>query len=119
MSSQVPVQPVKLTNLFRYCKYTDRDPKQTLRDIQLRIVKSFFDWLCNQRRGKGGRRVQGVRSANTLGTYWKVFRLVYERETDEKIPGKFNRQARRVRYEQLLTEFTLCQLHLLTHAGGI
>jgi len=64
--------------------------------ISHRTLKAFFDWLLNQRRGKGGRRTKGVRSSDTLGTYWKVFRLVYERATDEKINGKTTRKMHRV-----------------------
>jgi hypothetical protein len=64
--------------------------------ISPRTLKAFFDWMLNQRRGKGGRRLAGIKSANTLGTYWKVFRLVHERATSEKIQGKINRQIHRV-----------------------
>ncbi|KAH7364625.1 hypothetical protein BKA65DRAFT_491766, partial [Rhexocercosporidium sp. MPI-PUGE-AT-0058] len=46
--------------------------------------------------GKGGRRLTDIKSASTLGTYWKVFRLVHERETEEKIKGKMNRHIHRV-----------------------
>ncbi|KAI9771037.1 MAG: hypothetical protein M1839_002973 [Geoglossum umbratile] len=81
---------------FQYCKYTRKDPEWTMRDISLRVINAFFDWLLNQRRGKGGRRVRGVRSANTLGTYWKVFRLVHERATGEKIRGEINRKIHRI-----------------------
>ncbi|KAI9763719.1 MAG: hypothetical protein M1839_006317 [Geoglossum umbratile] len=81
---------------FQYCKYTCKDPERTMRDISLRVINAFFDWLLNQRRGKGGRRVRGVRSANTLGTYWKVFRLVHERATGEKIRGEINRKIHRI-----------------------
>ena len=56
----------------------------------------FFDWALNQCRGMGGRRLDGIKSANTLGTYWKVFRLVHERATGEKIEGKINRKMHRV-----------------------
>ncbi|CZR69582.1 uncharacterized protein PAC_19482 [Phialocephala subalpina] len=46
--------------------------------------------------GKGGRRLAGIKSASTLGTYWKAFRLVYERANGEKIEGKMNRHMHRV-----------------------
>jgi hypothetical protein len=46
--------------------------------VSRRIFKAFFEWMLNQRRGKGGRRLAGIKSVSTLGTYWKVFRLVYE-----------------------------------------
>jgi hypothetical protein len=61
-----------------------------------RTLKAFFEWMLNQRQGKGGRRLAGIKSASTLGTYWKVFRLVHERAAGEKIEGKLNRQMHRV-----------------------
>ena len=64
--------------------------------ISRRTLKAFFEWMLNQRQGKGGRRLAGIKSASTLGTYWKVFRLVHERETGEKIGGKMNRHMHRV-----------------------
>ena len=64
--------------------------------ISRRTLKAFFEWILNQRQGKGGRRLAGIKSASTLGTYWKVFRLVHERETGEKIGGKMNRHMHRV-----------------------
>lgn len=73
-----------------------KDPDQAMQTISHRTLKAFFDWLLNQRRGKGGRRIKGVKSSNSLGTYWKVFRLVYERATDEKIGGKTTRKMHRV-----------------------
>src|SRR5436190_23599087 len=64
--------------------------------ISRRTLKAFFDWMLNQRRGKDGRRLAGIKSANTLGTYWKVFQLVHERVTGEKIEGKINRKMHQV-----------------------
>jgi len=64
--------------------------------VSCRTLKAFFEWILNQRQGKGGRRLAGIQSASTLGTYWKVFRLVYERATGEKIEGKMNRHMHRV-----------------------
>jgi hypothetical protein len=64
--------------------------------ISHRTLKAFFDWMLNQRRGKGGKRLKGVKSSNSLGTYWKVFRLVYERATGSKIDGNTTRKMHRV-----------------------
>jgi hypothetical protein len=58
--------------------------------------RTLNEWILNQRQGKGGRRLAGIKSASTLGTYWKVFRLVYKRATGMKIEGKMNRQMHRV-----------------------
>lgn len=67
-----------------------------MQPVSCRTLKSFFERMLNQRQGKGGRRLAGIQSASTLGTYWKVFRLVYERATGEKIEGKINRHMHRV-----------------------
>ncbi|KAG9246656.1 hypothetical protein BJ878DRAFT_533103 [Calycina marina] len=83
-------------NFHRYCKYVQKDPAQVMQAVSRRILKDFFEWILNQRQGKGGRRFAGIQSASTLGTYWKVFRLVYERATGEKIEGKMNRHMHRV-----------------------
>jgi hypothetical protein len=83
-------------SLYRYCKYVGKDPAQMMHVISRRTLKAFFEWILNQRQGKAGRRLAGDKSASTLGTYWKVFRLVRERATVEKIQGKINRQMHRV-----------------------
>jgi hypothetical protein len=63
---------------------------------------SFFDWLLNQRRGKGGRRRQGSKLASSLGTYWKVYRLVYERATGSRLSAGLNRSMHKVRTLKVL-----------------
>lgn len=83
-------------NFHRYCKYVRKDPARVMQAVSRRTLKAFFEWILNQRQGKGGRRLAGIQSASTLGTYWKVFRLVYERATGEKIEGKMNRHMHRV-----------------------
>lgn len=55
------------------------------RRMDVRTLYTFFNWVLNQRRGKGGRRRQGLKFQSSLDTYWKIFRLVYEREMQEKI----------------------------------
>ncbi|KAF8851636.1 hypothetical protein BDZ45DRAFT_707798 [Acephala macrosclerotiorum] len=45
---------------------------------------------------KSRRKLAGIQSTSTLGTYWKVFRLVYEQATEEKIEKKMNRYMHRV-----------------------
>jgi hypothetical protein len=60
------------------------------------LLYSFFDWLLSQRTGKGGRRKRGTKYKSSLGTYWKLYRLVYERATSEKLDGKVNRVMHRV-----------------------
>jgi hypothetical protein len=71
--------------LSRFCPYTGRDPIETYEEISIKLLYSFFDWLLNQQRGKNGRKRRGTKYASSLGKYWKVFHLVYESATREKI----------------------------------
>ncbi|KAF1964356.1 hypothetical protein BU23DRAFT_585611 [Bimuria novae-zelandiae CBS 107.79] len=52
--------------------------------------------LIDRIEGKGGRRRWGMKHTSSLGTYWKVFRLVYERATGVKLDGKMNRSMHKV-----------------------
>jgi len=56
--------------------------------VSRNLLRSFFDWLLNQKTGKGGRRMRGTKHKSSLGTYWKLYRLVYERATGDKIKGQ-------------------------------
>jgi hypothetical protein len=63
-------------------------------------VKAFFTWLLNQRRGKGGRRLKGLGSEDSMRTYYKYLRLACERETGRKVFDSQkgpDRMVRRVR----------------------
>ncbi|KID94307.1 C2H2 finger domain protein, partial [Metarhizium majus ARSEF 297] len=62
----------------------------------LPLLYNFFDWLLNQKIGKNGRKKRGTRKSSSLGTYWKVFRLVYERATGNKLDPKLNRHMHKV-----------------------
>ena len=73
-----------------------RDALRRFEDITLRLLDSFFDWMLSQRVGEDGRRLRGIRKKSTLETYWKVYRLVYERATGSKIGGQITRQMHRV-----------------------
>ncbi|KAG7111294.1 hypothetical protein HYQ46_013065 [Verticillium longisporum] len=64
----------------RFCKEKEfGDPHRQLESISLGILVSFFTWRLDLQRGKGGRKIKGIKTNSALGTYWKVFRLVYER----------------------------------------
>src|SRR5215469_2980796 len=85
---------------------------------------SFFDWLLRQTRGKGGRRRRGTKHKSSLGTYWKLYRLVYERATGEKINGKMNRIMHRVIAlhfwtKQVITNITYQVLRKLARKHGL
>lgn len=80
----------------RYSNYIGKDPDVLYAAISIKVLYSFFDWLLNQRRGKGGRKRRGTKLSSSLGTYWKCYRLVYERATGSKIEPQMNRQMHRV-----------------------
>ena len=76
------------------------------RKVSLRILYSFFDWLLNQKRTLDGRMMRRTKFKSSLGTYWKVFRLVYERATGQKINGPLSRGMHKV-YD-VYVYFDLC-----------
>jgi hypothetical protein len=69
----------------RYRRYVEEDPKNMYEVMSLGILHSFFDLLLNQKRTGDGRLTRGIRYMSTLGTYWKIYRLAYERATGQKI----------------------------------
>ncbi|KAF3349014.1 hypothetical protein VdG2_02860 [Verticillium dahliae VDG2] len=77
----------------RFCKENEfGDPHRQLESISLGILVSFFTWRLDLQTGKGGRKIKGIKTNSALGTYWKVFRLVYERAMTVKFDPKLNRQ---------------------------
>ncbi|KAH1913545.1 hypothetical protein KXW47_005429, partial [Aspergillus fumigatus] len=80
----------------QFCACLRKDPREELERVSVPILFTFLDWLLNLRRGKNGRRLPGVKCKSSLDTFWKVFRLVYENETSNKIGKQMNRQMRRV-----------------------
>ncbi|KAH7377090.1 hypothetical protein B0T11DRAFT_347438 [Plectosphaerella cucumerina] len=72
------------------------DPDWRLESIKVSILKSFFTWRLDLKAGKGGRRIKGIKNSSSLGTTWKVFRLVYERAVAAKLDSKLNRQMHKV-----------------------
>ncbi|KAJ5248104.1 hypothetical protein N7524_012064 [Penicillium chrysogenum] len=80
----------------QFCACLRKDPEQEFRKLSIVILHTFLDWALNLRRGKNGRRLPGIKRKSSLETFWKVFRLVFERATSEKIGKMMNRQMRRV-----------------------
>ncbi|KAL4891366.1 hypothetical protein BDV59DRAFT_203545 [Aspergillus ambiguus] len=80
----------------QFCIFLRRDPQKEFAHLSIRIMYTFLEWVLNLRRGKDGRRLPGTKCKSSLDTFWKVFRLVYERETSNKITKQMNRQMRRV-----------------------
>ncbi len=52
--------------------------------------------MLSQKKGKKGRKKRGTKKSSSLGTYWKVYRLVYERATGDKLDAVMNRRMHRV-----------------------
>ncbi|KAF2844244.1 hypothetical protein T440DRAFT_436700 [Plenodomus tracheiphilus IPT5] len=76
--------------------YLKEDRLRDYATVTVSTLYTFFDWLLNQRQGKGGRKRRGTKFASSLGTYWKVYRLVYERATSAKLDQKINRSMHKV-----------------------
>ena len=64
-----------------------------MQNISPSTIKSFFEWVLSQRRGKDGRRLGGVRSEDSLRTYYKHFRQVCETVTGVELGGVHNNKA--------------------------
>ena len=71
-------------------------------NISKGLLHSFFDWRLNQRRGKNGRKLRGTKLCSSLESYWKTFRLVYERATGAKIDARLTRDMHKVHPQSLL-----------------
>lgn len=74
-----------------------KDPQTEYLHLSIAILYTFLNWVLNLRRGKDGRRLPGIKQKSSLETFWKVFRLVYERAMSMKIEKSMNRRMRRVR----------------------
>lgn len=84
------------SDCHRFCVFLRKDPRVEFARMLISIMYIFLDWVLNLRRGKDGRRLPGTKYKSSLDTFWKVFRLVYERETSNKITKQMNRRMRRV-----------------------
>ncbi|KAH7364031.1 hypothetical protein BKA65DRAFT_522596 [Rhexocercosporidium sp. MPI-PUGE-AT-0058] len=54
-------------------------------EISPHFIHGFLSWVCDQRRGKGGRRRSGIKYASLLETIWKCYLIVYKIETGRKL----------------------------------
>ena len=76
-----------------------RDPIEVLCALSvdcIGILYYFFDWILSRKSGKKGRKLQKIKKRSSLGTYWKVFRLVFERARGDKLDANLNRKMHRV-----------------------
>ncbi|PLB37661.1 uncharacterized protein BDW47DRAFT_106579 [Aspergillus candidus] len=58
------------------------------RKLSIAIPHIFLDWALDLRPGENGRRLPRIKRESSLETFWKVFRLVFERATSEKIESR-------------------------------
>jgi hypothetical protein len=58
-----------------------------------KFLKGFLSWVCDQRRGKGGRRRPGIRYISSLEIFWKWYQLVYKLEAGKRIDDMIIRQG--------------------------
>jgi hypothetical protein len=71
--------------IFRYCAFTTQDPVRCFQEVSANFLYGFLYWVCDQRRGKGGRRRPGIKHTSSLQTFWKWYLMVYRLETGKKI----------------------------------
>ncbi|TWU70445.1 hypothetical protein ED733_000228 [Metarhizium rileyi] len=76
----------------KYCEFTKRNPDTCLQSLDYGMTKGFFNWICKQKTGVNNRRLSGIKSANSLGLYWKQFRMFYEREIGTKLDSALGRR---------------------------
>ncbi|KAK8859446.1 C2H2 finger domain-containing protein [Apiospora arundinis] len=79
---------------FRFCKVVKHPDSYSL--ISICLLYKFFEWRLNQKSTPDGRRLRGIKKRSSLGTYWKVFRLAYERAVADKVDPKLNRSMHKV-----------------------
>ena len=79
-----------------FCACMQRDPQAEYLRLSIAILHTFLDWVLNLRTVNNGRRLPGIKQESSLEPFWKVFRLVYERATSDKIAKPMNRRMRRV-----------------------
>ncbi|KAH2496255.1 hypothetical protein KXV76_005809 [Aspergillus fumigatus] len=80
----------------QFCAFLRKDPQEEFTRLSISIMYIFLDWVLNLQCGKDGRRLPGTKCKSSLDTSWKVFRLVYKRETSNKITKQMNRQMHHV-----------------------
>lgn len=56
------------------------DAKEIYIKVQVVNIFMFHNWSLHQLCEKEGRRRQGLKYKSSLETFWKIFRLIFERE---------------------------------------
>lgn len=81
----------------RFCgDVLGREPRECYQAISICVLYNYFDWSLHQKVGRNGRKKRGTKKRSSLGTHWKLFRLVFERAMDERIGSKLNRGMHKV-----------------------
>ena len=74
-----------LCSAIRYCTFQALDAAKGYDEISPQFIHGFLSWVCDQRRGKEGRRRPGIKYASSLETFWKGYLIVYKIETGRKL----------------------------------
>lgn len=104
---------LQLTAL-RYRTYTRQYPVQCFQDVSANFLYGFLCWVCDRRRGKGGRRRPGIKRTSSLETFWKWYLMVYRSETGKKMDGMVQVQGFDVRSPVSFGTLSFCWVLLLT-----
>ncbi|KAH8585358.1 hypothetical protein B0O99DRAFT_679450, partial [Bisporella sp. PMI_857] len=80
----------------RYCTFIKKHPVQCFQEVSANFLYGFLCWVCDQRRGKRGRRRPGIKHTSSLQTFWKWYLIVYRLETGMKIDGLVQVQGQNV-----------------------
>lgn len=78
----------------RYCHVVSHP--EGFHSVSIGLLYNFFAWKLNQKTNEEGRKLRGTTKKSSLGTYWKLFRLAFERATNDKLDPKLNRNMHKV-----------------------
>jgi hypothetical protein len=96
VSHPCPTQLTIEANRYRFCEYIKKRPEEMYNQIKKNVLHSFFHWILSQKRTEKGNRKRRIKYKSTLGTYWKIFRLVYTGETGRRLDDTLNREMHKV-----------------------
>ncbi|KAK2737835.1 hypothetical protein FQN57_007393 [Myotisia sp. PD_48] len=74
-----------------------KDPEKALRLVDYKLTYRFFNWRLKLKKGKGGRRLRGIKKVSAIETPWKNFLRYYERSTHRKLDKKTIRKWKKVK----------------------
>ncbi|KAM3548285.1 hypothetical protein ARSEF4850_009502 [Beauveria asiatica] len=87
-----------------------RDPQECFENIHeessIRLPYKFLEWRLNQRIGRDGRRLKGVKKFSSLLTYWKVFCIAFKDAVGEKLDPQLG-QSMQNGLTELATKYAL------------